>query len=191
MTKNLLLSIMLVAAFATLSFTIPAKWHKAGSQPKKYDMGISTEAGFDGHHMAFIESKENKIDGFGTLMQNASVGNCAGKRVRMTGHMRSQNIEQNGWAGFWFRVDGPNTNKDRRCLAFDNMYDRAIKGTTGWKQYQITLDVPANATNLAFGALLGGTGRIWFDEIRFEIVDKDGQPTGEKIQSPANLSFEK
>ena len=106
----------------------------------------------NGRHAATIQSIEPEIDGFGTLMQQCLPSEYAGKRVRMSGYMKSQDVA--GWAGFWFRIDG----QGARPLAFDNMHGRAVRGTTGWKKYEIVLDVPQQATNLAYGALLDGTG---------------------------------
>ena len=80
--------------------------------------------------------------------------------------MKSQGVAD--WAGFWLRVDQEGS---EQSLSFDNMHDRPIKGTTDWKKYEIVLDVPNNASNIAFGALLAGTGQIWFANINFEIVD--------------------
>lgn len=82
-------------------------------------------------------------------------------------------------------------------LAFDNMQNRAIKGTTDWKRYEIVLDVANNATAIAFGLLLGGTGQAWMDDLAFEVVGKD-VPATEMYQggvqagdsNPANLDFE-
>jgi hypothetical protein len=55
------------------------------------------------------------------------------------------------------------------------------------------LDVPSEASNIAFGALLVGTGQIWFDNLKFEIVDNTGTVIGEPMlnKAPINLDFEK
>jgi hypothetical protein len=65
------------------------------------------------------------------------------------------------------RVDGAGS-----LLAFDNMQNRPIKGTTDWKRYDVVLDVPPEAKALAFGLLLAGNGQIWFDDLRLEVVDR-------------------
>jgi hypothetical protein len=113
-----------------------------------------------------IKSIDQEIEGFGSLKQNSKPGKYIGKRIRMTGYMKSQGVAD--WAGFWLRVDQEGS---EQSLSFDNMHDRPIKGTTDWKKYEIVLDVPNNASNIAFGALLAGTGQIWFDNLNFEIVD--------------------
>ncbi len=94
------------------------------------------------------------------------------------------------WAGLWFRVDGPNNT----TLAFDNMEQRAIKGTTDWTRYEIVLDVPNEAQRLAFGVLLAGGGQVWMDDLRFEVVPTTVKTTGQgmvELPAPTNLNFEK
>jgi hypothetical protein len=98
-----------------------------------------------------------------------------------------------GWAGLWLRVDGSDPN---RSLAFDNMQSRPIKGTSGWSQCQIVLDVAPDAKDIAFGILLDGQGGVWLDDINFEIVDLSVPTTGMRASvdlpaKPKNLDFER
>jgi hypothetical protein len=179
-------------AISMIAFDVPKNWFTAGSEPNSYEMGIEKGAGIDGSNAATIKSTKKKIKGFGTLMQNCEADIYLGKRVKMTGLVRSENVKN--WAGLWMRVDQAGS---RKSLSFDNMQDRPIKGTTDWKHYEIVLDVPANASRLAYGALLGGTGQIWFDNITFQIVDKLTPTTGSRndgksanVEEPANLDFE-
>lgn len=160
------------------SFELPNGWLIEGSQPQSYEMGIDKGASKDGSNCATIKSIDKKIKGFGTLMQICEIDNkFRGKRVRMTGLLKTKNVST--WAGLWFRVD-------RECskhhAGFDNMQngkrDRSIHGTTDWATYEIVLDVPADASEYAFGALLVGKGQIWFDDIRFETVDLSIATTG-------------
>ncbi|MBL7693078.1 MAG: hypothetical protein JNM41_15900 [Flavipsychrobacter sp.] len=53
--------------------------------------------------------------------------------------------------------------------------------------------MPENATGLGYGALLSGTGTIWFDDIKFEVVNVTVPVTGKELPmqaTPANLSFD-
>ncbi|MFY9308372.1 MAG: hypothetical protein WAQ28_04900 [Bacteroidia bacterium] len=194
MTKSILKGTLLLGIIVMLlSFDLPAGWFNAGSKPKSYEMGIDKGAGKDGKNAATIKSVEKTIDGFGTLMQQSKPDKYLGKRVRMTGYVKSENVTS--WAGLWLRVDQAGS---RQSLSFDNMGNRPIKGTTGWTKYEIVLDVPENASLIAYGALLDGTGQIWFDNITFEIVDQT-IPTTDSQNSkssatqnePTNLDFEK
>ena len=179
------------SAVFLFSFTVPKNWFVAGSAPKSYEMGIAAGEGQTGNNAATIQSKDNKIKGFGTLMQNCNPDEYLGKRVKLTGYVKSEDVE--GWAGLWFRVD---QKREDYAKSFDNMKERAVKGTTEWTKYEIVLDVPLDASNLAYGALLSGKGKIWFDNLTFEIVDDTVPTTGQDAQKymplsePANLSFE-
>lgn len=196
-TKKLLAGLLFLSTTLTLlSFDIPPGWFKAGSAAKSYDMGIDKGAGYEGKNAATIKSIDKNIKGFGTLMQNCLPGNYLGKRVRMSGMVKTKDVSD--WSGLWFRVDQKGSDQ---ALGFDNMHDgkndRSIKGTTGWTKYEIVLDVPPEASNLAYGALLAGTGQIWFDSITFEVVDNSVPTTGEYSKGlmlnkePVNLDFEK
>ena len=192
-TKILKTTLLLAVTFALFSFDLPNGWLKAGSKPKSYEMGLDQIDGRQGKNAATIKSIDKNIDGFGTLMQQSKPDKFLGKRIKMTGYLKSENVSD--WAGLWLRVDQAGS---QQSLSFDNMQDRAIKGTKDWTKYEIILDVPTNASMLAFGALLSGTGQIWFDNITFEIVDNSIKPTGSinggqsNIQiEPSNLDFEK
>jgi hypothetical protein len=97
-----------------------------------------------------------------------------------------------GGAHLWFRVDGPERDA---MLQFDNMDNRPVKGTTDWQEYSLVLDVPANASALAYGFFIGGTGQAWVSTARIEEVGLE-VPTTDLLQkkpglpkSPVNLSF--
>jgi hypothetical protein len=70
------------------------------------------------------------------------------------------------------------------------MQNRPIKGTTGWKRYEIVLDVPQSSQSIAFGVLLSGAGTVWVDDLNFEIVAKDVPETKPAPTKPQNTSFE-
>ena len=190
-----------------LAFTpqeqIPEGWFKAGNNPDKYKMGLDKQTFHIAPNSAFIESTDSKIKGFGTLMQTCSAENYLGKKIKMTGYVKSENVAD--WAGLWLRVDEVNGTKVKE-LSFDNMGNRRIKGTTDWTKYEIVLDVPSNSSTLNFGALLDGKGKIWFDSITFEEVPNNTKNTSPyksdltyrnkrhltwNLNSPFNTNFDK
>ena len=164
---------------------IPEGWFIAGSQPSKYEMGIDNSVFKDGNSSAYISSTANKINGFGTLMQSCLPNDYLGKKIKMTGYIKSENVDN--WAGLGLRVDGA---KGKEPLSFDNMQDRPIKGTTDWTKCEITLDVPKSSASLNYGALLSGTGKIWFDSITFIIVGESEKSPEKILDSPTNTSFD-
>jgi hypothetical protein len=194
MKKTFLInSFLVVLAITLFSFDTPTSWFNAGSKPKSYEMGIENGAGQNGKNAATIKSIDKSIEGFGTLMQQCYPDKYLGKRIKMSGYIKTENVI--GWSGFWLRVDQTGS---RQPLSFDNMSDRPIKGTTNWTKYEITLDVPNTASLIAYGALIDGTGQIWFDNITFEVISDFSPSTGSSnikksptVDEPTNLDFEK
>lgn len=191
-TTTIKIVLLIGLALTFLSFEIPAGWFKSGTEPNSYDMKIDKGAGLDGKNAATIKSIEERITGFGTLMQSFLPGKFLGKRIRFSGYIRTKDVPEK--ACFWMRVE---QTKSQRLLSFDNMNNRPIVGTTDWQKYEIVLDVPANASKISYGALVKGTGQIWFDNLTFEVVDNSVPTTGKKIEKlqtynePYNLDFDK
>jgi hypothetical protein len=167
---------------------LPNGWFKAGDHPQNYEVGIDTAVKHSGSASAYIKFIGDKAEGFGTLMQAFKPDKYGGKRVRMSAWMKTENADS---AQLWMRVDG----EEKMPLAFDNMNNRAVKGTTEWKRYEITLDVPESAVAIAFGVLVAGKGQAWVDDFQFEVVGKDVPTTnmpspGKMNEGPVNLNFE-
>lgn len=184
-----LFAALLVPSLA-IAGDIPQGWLLAGSHPQDYVVTQDRKNVRSGAASAKIAARTADAKGFGTLMQESLPGSFKGKRVRVTASILSEDVK--GWAGLWFRVDGE---PRKPSLAFDNMDDRPIRGSIDWEQYSIVLDVPNEATALAYGVLLNGEGRVWVDDLKFEIVDKSVPVTRNKVErtfpaAPENLDFE-
>ncbi|MGA3344916.1 MAG: M56 family metallopeptidase [Terracidiphilus sp.] len=166
----------------------PAGWFLSGGKPADYQTGVDKTMTQNSQPSAYLKSIVPVSDGFGTLMQQISASDYVGKRVRLRAWVRSKDV--GGWAGVWMRVD-----KEKTMVAFDNMENRAIKGTRPWKQCEVVLDVPDDATGIFFGILLSGSGEVWMNDVSFEIVGKDvpitSQPSSEPAlpTRPSNLKF--
>ena len=149
----------------------PAKiegWFKAGSRPDLYEIGKSEKITHNQLPSLYLKSISDVKEGFGTIMRDIELDKYIGKRVRLTGYIRSESIDN--WAGMWMRVDGRDQEKS---LSFDNMQNRPIKGTNDWKKYEIVLDVPENSTGIYYGVLITGNGEVWFPEPAIEVVGSD------------------
>jgi hypothetical protein len=165
---------------------VPRGWFLAGTKPAEYEAGVDADQLHQGHASAFLKSRALSVDGFGTLMQSVRAERYIGKRVRLSGLVKSREVMS--WAGLWMRVD-----KGKDIVAFDNMQDRPIKGTTDWHRYDVVLDVPADSTGISFGILLDGTGKVWLSGTKFDVVGAAVPSTDasdRKIpDNPVNLDF--
>lgn len=183
-----LLAILTVFAFKATDSDKIKGWFLAGSSPESYQIDVIKDQDRNGNVGHIKSIKE--VNGFGTIMQSFNPKEYLGKRIKLTGYIKSKDVKD--WAGMWFRIDGEDIKKP---LGFDNMQTRAIKGTTAWKKYEIVLDAPANSKGFAYGVLLSGTGDVWLDDLKFEVVDKSVpltaiQPEDLTPSKPQNSDFE-
>lgn len=123
---------------------------------------------------------------FGLAANTFPVKGAEGKTVRFSAWIKTENV-RDGYAGLWWRVDGPGEGTDRPQLAFDNSQWRFIDGkpdagngtvrgatgTTPWTLYELKLPIDKTASNINFGVLLTGTGTAWVDAMKVEF---DGEP---------------
>ena len=166
--KLLLLSCIPLILYACKpSDKIIDNWMRAGSDTTNYTMGIDPNTSHQGSQTMSIKSREVITDeaSFATLMNKKPAKEYSGKRIRLSGYLKTKNVD--GWVGFFMRVDGDG----KKVLAFDNMQDRPVKGSSAWKKYEIVLNVPQNASNIAYGTILSQNGEVWFDHITIEVVD--------------------
>lgn len=174
-----------IVSMLPASQPMPAGWVLAGDKPTEYAVSIDATA-HTGKRAAQLACVATKPSGFGTLMQRFDATKYRGKRLRLTAYAKT--LDVSGWAGLWMRIDGPSG----PSLAFDNMQDRPIRGTTDWAPYSVVLDVPDRAQAIAFGVLLNGAGSTWVDDFDFEVVGPAVATSGKPPlpSSPQNLGFE-
>jgi len=194
--KTIILSLLIVVSIGFNSFNqnLLKGWFKAGDYPKSYKIGLDNSIFQNGEKSAFIESTESDINGFGTLMQTCSAKEYLGKKVKMSGFIKTENISN--WVGMWLRIDPINSISSKY---FDNMGNRPIVGTTNWTKYEIILDIPTNSNSMNFGVLISGTGKVWFDNLSFEVLGKSTEKFNDSLnieisnkllRKPTNLDFE-
>lgn len=169
---------------------IPNGWFKSGTEPQDYLIGIDREMSENGNSSAFIKSKELKPSGSCDLMQEIKADNYRGERVRLTGYAKTKFVSY--WAGLFMTVE----DATGKTIAFDNMQNRPVVGSSDWIKYEIVLDIPKNSSKILFGASLHGKGEIWIDDFKLLVVNKDVPITdlSGKLPTalyPDNMSFEK
>lgn len=135
-------------------------WNLTGSKVEAYEVR-SDEAQGD---LPILRTKSTASDPFGTgsLTHVESAVPWRGLRVELRAELRAGRI--GGWAGLWMRVD----DAEGKVLAFDNMQNRPLRGTSSFEWYTVVLDVPETAERVSFGVLLHGPGAVHIRELHFE-----------------------
>ena len=162
---------------------LPDGWMLTGNNVSAYHAGADQNVLRRGRATAFLTAREGDDQGFGTLMRKVDAKPYRGQRLRLRGFVKTQDLQ--GWTGLWMRVD-----QQQRVAAFDNMGNRPIKGTVDWRPYDVVLDVPRDADEIAYGMLMIGAGTSWVSEVGLTPVGKDVPTTGDSGSQPRNLGFE-
>lgn len=101
---------------------------------------------------------------YGAVAQIVAGAPHAGKVARLSGWLRTRDANDNGAVLTLLVLRGGAT------LAQNFMLDTAVKGTTGWKRYTITLPVTPGADRVEVGAMMQGRGSLWFDDVELQFV---------------------
>ena len=154
-----------VLALAATPAPLPPSWHMTGANPDKFTAGVDTSP--EGRGAKFLRSKTNDPDAWAGLLQTVQAQRYLGQRVRFRARLRTEAMSK--WAGLWMRVDSA----DGKPIAFHNTQNQPVKGTTGWQERSVVLDVPSNAALIVFGAIGAGTGQVWMEPVAFETVGRN------------------
>jgi C-terminal processing protease CtpA/Prc len=141
---------------------VPAPIRDAG-----YSVTLTDESPATGKRCAVIASS-TPSQAFGNAMQSLDAAPYRGHRVTYRARVRASPGSR---AQLWLRVDRPGG----AMGAFDNMGDRPITSST-WAEYRIEADIATDALAIAFGVMLPGEGRIWFDSASLEFTALEPRP---------------
>jgi hypothetical protein len=181
---KLFLALFAVAA-TVVAAPLPKGWWAANSD--QYRLGVDMSVLREGKPSAVIESIVPEPAGFIAFNQTFSAENYRGKRIRLAGYIKTQDVAK--WSGFWLRADDAKGG----IVAFDNMQNRGVAGTADWTRAEIVLDVPVDAEALFFGLILEGKGKAWMNGLSFEVVNSSVPVTTPKKpelpKAPMNLDF--
>ena len=145
---------------------VPPGWFVAAS-PKDGDhwSALRRDGCRDGHTgahaCAVVLVPPNASTNFSELMQNFSAAPFRGKTIQLRA---------------WLRLEGARTDSGQLWLQVDraqergfNLKDRSVDSAK-WTRCEITTRVDYDATFIYFGVILNGKGRVWIDDVSFEVV---------------------
>jgi len=113
----------------------------------------------------------------GQLMQNFGAAAYIGKTVRLRAWLR---LERFFWTDPGFRPPDPedraqmwlNVERANRRNGFsDDMKDRPVR-STDWTLCEITGEIDEDARFISFGVMSIGGGRVWVDDVSFDVIPK-------------------
>ena len=169
------------------TYRIPKNWFITGDAPDHYEIGVDPAFTYENQSSVTIKAGPDPIE-FAGLAQEIKAEAYHGKRLRFSAALRSVDLANR--AALFMRVRGPNG----KLLAFDNMRDRFISGSTDWAHHAIVLDVDESAEDILFGFFSSAAGQAWMADVKLDVVDQN-VPTTDVLDEiapyfPANLDFE-
>jgi hypothetical protein len=177
-------AIGLVAATvaATEQDDLKAPWVRAGDAVPANKCRVSRDnlAG-PGFTKSLTIRCSDTSSGFVSVNQAISAADYRGKRIRLSAQLRGESVR--GWSGLYLAIYGT---RPGDTLAFDNMQERAPKGTFDWQAASVVLDVPQEANMIGLGFLQSGDGVSSTGAIALDIVDAS-VPTTDKGSPGRNL----
>ncbi|MDQ2714918.1 MAG: DUF151 domain-containing protein [Chloroflexota bacterium] len=146
-------------------------WDLRGSQVqdyggrlvRDYECGLDANMGPQGAACAYLKSSASEATGFGSLRQAILADTYRGKRVQLSGAIRTSGVKQG--AGLYLRIVDPG-----RTRTIEDRQESAFQGTQDWTRYTTEVDVPEDSVFILFGVILSGTGQVWLADVQLEVV---------------------
>ncbi len=137
------------------------RWQLGGTflrQGTGLDYSAATEDG-----RAILAAAVPEPAGFAFLAQDIEPDDYRGRTVTFRGELRT--AQTDGRAGLVLRVTSPGRSTPSRAASPDPREDPAnhiasVTGTGAWTQYEVTAQIPADASLITFGVFLHGGGQV-------------------------------
>ncbi len=145
---------------------LPSPWFKWGNNEYLL-MQDSTTASHGKYSLRIERIPGTSPDNVFGCVTQALPTSYKGKTITLKAWMKYENI-RDGQVRLLLQVADP---EDKRTV--DDMEKLNLQGTSGWKEYSVTVPYPENAKTIYFGALNSGKGKLWVDHFQLFI---DGKP---------------
>ncbi|MDE3166038.1 MAG: hypothetical protein KGN36_09545, partial [Acidobacteriota bacterium] len=142
---------------------VPALEKTTGSLAELRHKGCRGEGG-----CAVVVAPATAPGAAGNLMQSFSAAGYRGKTVRLRAWLKVEAASPEDRAQLWVHVLRPNGKPG----FLDNMDDRPVR-PAGWTPCEIVADVDGDALFLEFGVTAIGRGRVWVDDVAFDVVPEE------------------
>lgn len=149
---------------------LPIGWNISERTIKKgYTLSVSDQAHSGNKSLLFaldgLADYSNTYDGL--VFQSISPAAYLNRTVRFSAFAKGEFADTNGYGFLWIKV----------YLADKTYMSYPVKATnlinsSDWNKYEVTAEIPANTTEIQFGAILQNKGKIWLDDAEFEDINE-------------------
>jgi hypothetical protein len=165
----------LLAGFSWMSAALaeesprPGGWSlEAIPSEKLYRLSIDRETRHGGKSAGLLESQGAgyQRNHYASMMQTIDAGPYRGKRLRLTAFLKIEDVKES--AGMHAIVRHPADSEDRFPKS------QRLQGSADWTRYEVEFAVVDYATQIECRVELVGPGRVWVDDVTFQVVGDAG-----------------
>lgn len=147
--------------------SLPDKWHIMSPNAKQYQVLIDKHDGHSCNSSIFIASVDTASSPNSAGVGYSIPAKYAGKEITVKAWMKTADMK--GCLALMLAI----YDADGNTVQFENLQKKKLKGSNDWKQYSVTLPLPAQAQLIHFGPILVGKGKLWTDDVELFV---DGTP---------------
>ena len=133
-------------------------WHQWSFFAANYTAAPDPTVQHDGHATVCLASTASATPAQWSSFNHdeTEMEKFRGNRIRVSIWIKSEKVS--GGTGVWINGDanGKSFNEGQKG-------HRPLRGTKDWKQYSAVIDVPEGTSDLSWGIVMNGTGKIWID----------------------------
>jgi mannose-6-phosphate isomerase-like protein (cupin superfamily) len=153
-------------------------WTLSGNQSAQYKEGIDNSTFHSGGASTYIESSADEPNQLAWRGRVIDVKDYLDKRIRFSAYVKRNSDDLTASLGMIVYGEPITNTADQsgsrvKLLGKDDMSDRVIRGTADWQRYDIVLDVPPDAKDIAVYFQVEGKGRVWFDDVTLSVANGD------------------
>jgi len=149
---------------------LPLDWSWIGWFKPEVKFALDSQIKHSGKYSTSIRIKEltPRLKKFGppNWAQDITKNVPAGKKIRMTGYIKSKNVSGVAPIG----IQCWNTKTGKMIKFGTTQFSQPVSGTTDWKKVTVEMDVPKETDKMRILCMLSGTGKVWFDNVQIIVV---------------------
>ncbi|MCD4786262.1 MAG: hypothetical protein K8T10_20760 [Candidatus Eremiobacteraeota bacterium] len=156
--------------FEKVKNNLPLNWNWVGWFKPEVNFALDSQIKHSGKYSASISIKKitPRLQKFGppNWAQNITKDVPAGKKIKMTGYIKTKNVSGNAPIG----IQCWNTKTGKMIKFGTTQYSQPISGTKNWKKVTVEMEVPKETDKMRILCMLMGTGKVWFDEVKIIVI---------------------
>lgn len=145
---------------------VPDGWF-VWTAKNEYTYLTDFDIALSGKPSLLITPKKEVLNPGWTCLARKIPAQYIGKEIQLTAYMKLQNVSD--FAGLMLRIEDSGGNS----IKFANLQEKKINGTRDWELYSVKFPLSEDAQTIFIGPILSGSGKLWINDIRIKIDNKN------------------